>query len=213
MIAMPSGALGCSTSHRWMRKRLPASHAKVVRAPGASAGLGANEVAMLHSPTKTSSGSSVLWSAGSVIAVLPSRTWERQRLGLRRSPRIIARCGWWCRPYEILRAGEGIEMALEHVQFRPGGLAACFLSGDHLRSSFGAEVRVGQLRLGPRKDAIHGFQLAQEPLACLRDIVRLQLDQDLHRAHCRSHCPERSLAADADLSHPSQRPECGAVLG
>src|SRR6266699_6951626 len=65
-----------------MRERLPGSHSNVVRARGASAGLGASEVVMLHSPTKTSSGSSGFCEVASVIAVLLSPVRERQGLGL-----------------------------------------------------------------------------------------------------------------------------------
>src|SRR6266699_628430 len=71
-----------------MRERLPGSHSNVVRARGASAGLGASEVVMLHSPTKTSSGSNGFCKVASVIAVLASRVRARQGLGLPGSARI-----------------------------------------------------------------------------------------------------------------------------
>ena len=67
MMATPSGASGCSTSHSCPRKRLPESQWKVVRARGASAAFAVMPGVMRHWPTSTSRASS---ASGTVVSVL-----------------------------------------------------------------------------------------------------------------------------------------------
>src|SRR5215203_2779219 len=51
MRAIPSGASGTGTSHRWIRNRFPGIHSKLTRAPASVGGMSLNLATILHSPT------------------------------------------------------------------------------------------------------------------------------------------------------------------
>ena len=106
MMAMPSGASGCSTSHRWIRKRLPASHVKVVIARGASLAFGRKVGVIRHCPINGSRSSSSARPRGLVHSdLLGLEWWQRVDVRPDLAPSVLRRhCPPATRGWPDLRA-------------------------------------------------------------------------------------------------------------